>query len=207
MGLGGRVAKRGFDLALSGLGLILSAPLCLLIALAIYLEDRDRIFFVQDRVGLNSKTFRAYKFRSMKVGADKDVQAREDDPRVTRVGQILRATAMDELPQLLNIFLGDMSFVGPRALLASEAEVHGSGEDHTRVEELFRKRCQVVPGLTGIAQIFAPRDVPRKKKFRYDLFYIRKQSFGLDLKLILLSFWITFRGRWEVREDKIGENR
>ena len=104
----------------------------------------------------------------------------------------------------LNIFKGDMSFVGPRALLPNEMEVHGEEKDHARVEELFRKRSQVTPGLTGIAQIFAPRDVPRKKKFRYDLLYIKKQSFLFDLRLIFLSFWITFRGKWESRENKIG---
>jgi lipopolysaccharide/colanic/teichoic acid biosynthesis glycosyltransferase len=110
---------------------------------------------------------------------------------------------MDELPQLLNIFLGDMSFVGPRALLPNEVEVHGSARDVTREEELFRKRCEVTPGLTGIAQIFAPRDVPRIRKFRYDLFYIRRRSFLFDLKLIFLSFYITLRGKWESRGDKI----
>lgn len=207
MGIWGRTAKRGFDLGLSGIGLILSAPLWALIALAIYLEDRGPVFFLQDRAGRNGATFRAYKFRSMKVEADKSLQAHEDDPRVTRMGKILRATAMDELPQLLNIFLGDMSFVGPRALLANEVEIHGESQDQQRVEELFRKRSAVVPGLTGIAQIFAPRDVPRARKFRYDLLYIRKQSFWLDMKLILLSFWITFRGRWEVRGDKFRGER
>jgi lipopolysaccharide/colanic/teichoic acid biosynthesis glycosyltransferase len=200
------VAKRGFDLGLSGVGLLFSAPLWLLISLAIFLEDRGSVFFLQDRVGLNGRTFRAFKFRSMRAGADKDVQAREHDPRVTGVGRLLRATAMDELPQLINIFLGDMSFVGPRALLASEVEVHASPQEDALVLNLFRKRCRVVPGLTGVAQIFAPRDIPRRKKFRYDLLYISKQTFLFDLKLIMMSFWITFRGRWEVRENKLNRD-
>jgi lipopolysaccharide/colanic/teichoic acid biosynthesis glycosyltransferase len=84
-------------------------------------------------------------------------------------------------------------------------EVHESNAaEDERVQELFRRRCEVTPGLTGIAQIFAPRDVPRRKKFRYDLLYIQKRSFLLDLKLIFLSFWITFRGRWESRDNKFG---
>lgn len=178
----------------------------LLITLLIYLEDRGHVFLIQERVGLFGRLFHAYKFRSMKVGADKlypNLQASQDDPRVTKVGRLLRATAMDELPQLLNILKGDMSFVGPRALLPSENEIHMNKSDAKILDRLFQQRCSVKPGLTGVAQIFAPRDVPRLKKFRYDVFYIRKQSFLFDIKLILLSFWITFRGKWESRENKI----
>jgi lipopolysaccharide/colanic/teichoic acid biosynthesis glycosyltransferase len=110
---------------------------------------------------------------------------------------------MDELPQLLSIFRGDMSFVGPRALRPGEIEVHGNGR-HEALEEVpgFAERCRVPPGLTGVAQIFAPRDIPRRQKFRYDRVYIRRQSFWLDLQLIALSFWITARGTWEVRGRK-----
>jgi lipopolysaccharide/colanic/teichoic acid biosynthesis glycosyltransferase len=197
--------KRVLDIVLSSIGLVISLPLWLLIALMIFLQDRGRIFIAQERVGLGGKIFHAYKFRSMVPGAEKlpHVQAGEADPRVTPVGRLLRATAMDELPQLWNIFKGDMSFVGPRALLPSEIELKGNAEDSEIVAELFEKRCRVVPGLTGIAQIFAPRDVPRRKKFRYDLLYIRKQSFLLDVKLIFLSFWITLTGNWETRGNKL----
>jgi lipopolysaccharide/colanic/teichoic acid biosynthesis glycosyltransferase len=135
------------------------------------------------------------------VGGPK--QATANDPRITRVGHWLRATAMDELPQLVNILRGDMSFVGPRALRPGEIEVQGDG----RVERLedvpgFERRCGVRPGLTGIAQIFAARDVPRRQKFRYDALYLRRQGLALDLRLIALSFWITFRGSWESRGKK-----
>jgi lipopolysaccharide/colanic/teichoic acid biosynthesis glycosyltransferase len=131
------------------------------------------------------------------------LQASTDDPRITRVGRILRATAMDELPQLWNIFRGDMSFVGPRALRPQEIEVDGSGAP-IALESIpgFTERVSVPPGLTGIAQIYAPRDVSRRQKFRFDRLYIRRQSFLLDVQLILLSFWITFRGTWEAREKK-----
>jgi lipopolysaccharide/colanic/teichoic acid biosynthesis glycosyltransferase len=198
------VLKRILDVVVSFLGILLSLPLWALIAVLIYLHDRGPVFIIQERVGLKGRIFRAFKFRSMRRGEEKlpHVQAGEADPRVTPVGRLLRATAMDELPQLINILIGDMSFVGPRALLASEIEVHETGEEDDYVGQLFEKRCQVVPGLTGIAQIFAPRDIPRRKKFRYDLLYVRKQNFLLDVKLIFLSFWITFTAKWESRTNK-----
>jgi lipopolysaccharide/colanic/teichoic acid biosynthesis glycosyltransferase len=123
---------------------------------------------------------------------------------VTRIGRLMRATAMDELPQLWNIFRGDMSFVGPRALRPGEIETTGNGQ-HVVMEAIpgYIERHSVRPGLTGIAQIYAPRDVPRRYKFKYDLIYIENQSFGLDVRLILLSFWITFRGKWEARDQKV----
>ena len=200
------IAKRALDVALSGAGLIASAPLWGMIALAIKLEDGGPIFYGQERSGLNGVPFEVKKFRSMIPNAEAQVgaiQATEHDPRVTRVGRLLRATAMDELPQLWNIFRGDMSFTGPRALRPGEIEAGGSGELE-RLEDVpgFRERSSVRPGLTGIAQIYAPRDITRRWKFRYDLVYVRRQSFWLDVRLILLSFWITFRGKWEARDRK-----
>jgi len=201
-----RLAKRALDASLSGIGLVLSMPVWAFAAAAIKLEDGGEVFYGQERVGLHGRVFRVLKFRSMipdaeaKVGA---LQASARDPRVTRIGHLMRATAMDELPQLLSIFKGDMSFVGPRALRPGEIEVNGSGQME-RLEDVpgFHERCLVPPGLTGVAQIYAPRDIPRRNKFRYDRVYIRRQSFALDLRLILLSFWITFRGTWEVRGRK-----
>jgi lipopolysaccharide/colanic/teichoic acid biosynthesis glycosyltransferase len=200
-------AKRAVDLALSGLGLIGSAPIWLLIAVAIKLEDRGPIFYGQDRVGEGGRIFRALKFRSMIPDAEAGVgavQATRHDPRITRVGRLMRATAMDELPQLWNIFVGDMSFVGPRALRPGEIETTGEGR-HVRMETIpgYAERHSVRPGLTGVAQIFAPRDVPRRYKFKYDSLYIRRQSLALDMRLIGLSFWITFRGKWEDRSRKL----
>jgi lipopolysaccharide/colanic/teichoic acid biosynthesis glycosyltransferase len=199
-------AKRALDVALSGLGLLLSAPLWLVIGAAVRLGDGGPVFYAQERVGKGARPFKAMKFRSMIPDAETRVgplQASADDPRVTRVGRLLRATAMDELPQLWNIFRGDMSFVGPRALRPGEIEVNGRGEVE-RLEDVrgFTGRCAVRPGLTGVAQIYAPRDVLRRHKFRYDAVYIRRRSFWLDVRLILLSFWISFRGAWEVRGRK-----
>jgi lipopolysaccharide/colanic/teichoic acid biosynthesis glycosyltransferase len=199
-------AKRALDIALSGIGLVLSAPLWPLIALAIRVDSRGPVFYAQSRVGEAGRTFNVLKFRSMIADAEREtgpLQAGADDPRITRVGRILRATAMDELPQLWNIFRGDMSFVGPRALRPEEIEVDGDGAS-VPLEAVpgFRQRCEVPPGLTGIAQIYAPRDVSRRQKFRFDLLYIRRRSLLLDIRLILLSFWITARGTWEARERK-----
>ncbi len=152
-------------------------------------------------------TFKAIKFRSMIKDAEKGtgpVQAVENDPRVTKVGKVLRATAMDELPQLVNILKGDMSFVGPRALRPKEKEVYGN-PDEINIENVpgYKERLAVRPGLTGMAQVYLSTDALRSEKFQYDLLYIKKQSFLLDLKLIFLSFWITFRGKWESREKKV----
>ncbi|HSG05613.1 MAG TPA: sugar transferase, partial [Nitrospiria bacterium] len=125
-----------------------------------------------------------------------------NDERITKIGRILRATAMDELPQLWNIFCGDMSFVGPRALRPEEIELRGRAAERGAADR-FHLRHQVRPGLTGLAQIYAPRDARRSQKLRYDLLYIRSRTFLLDLRLILLSFWITFRGKWETRGKKV----
>jgi lipopolysaccharide/colanic/teichoic acid biosynthesis glycosyltransferase len=200
------LAKRGFDVMFSAAGLLASAPLWAVIAAMIKLEDGGPIFYSQERSGLHGVPFRVCKFRSMISDAEANVgaiQATEHDSRITRVGRLLRATAMDELPQLWNIFRGDMSFTGPRALRPGEIETLGSGELEC-LEDVpgFAIRASVLPGLTGIAQIFAPRDIPRRMKFRYDALYVRQQSFWLDMRLVALSFWITFRGTWEARGSK-----
>ncbi len=197
--------KRAFDAALAGSGLVLSSPVWLLCAAAIKLEDGGPVFYSQARIGKTGRIFRALKFRSMRPDAEAGVgaiQAREGDPRVTRVGRMLRATAMDELPQLWNILRGDMSFVGPRALRPDEIEVERGGAVPIHAVPGYASRITVRPGLTGIAQIYAPRDVPRRQKFRYDRLYIRRQSMWLDLRLILLSFWISLLGTWESRGRK-----
>lgn len=197
--------KRAFDVALAGAGLLISLPLWLVFGAAIKLEDGGPVFYSQPRVGFRGRIFEALKFRSMHANAESGigaVQAVENDPRVTRVGRFMRRTAMDELPQLWNIFRGDMSFVGPRALRAGEVDT--SGTNLIQIDRIpgYAARTAVRPGLTGIAQIYAPRDVPRRQKFRYDRIYVRRQSIWLDLRLILLSFWISFLGTWESRGRK-----
>src|SRR5262245_36664750 len=199
--------KRPLDVVLASLGLFASAPLWLLIAVAIRLGDRGPVFFAQDRIGYAGEPFRGLKFRSMVPDSDRrfgPLQASDGDARVTPIGQLLRATAADELPQLWNILKGEMSFVGPRALLPEEIEVNGHG-DLVRLEKIpgYEARHSVRPGLTGLAQIYAPRDLPRRHKFKYDLLYIKRRTLWLDVKLIVLSFWITARARWEYRGDKL----
>ena len=200
------VVKRAVDVVLAGVGLLVSAPLWALFAALIKLEDRGPIFYRQPRVGQGGRLFDVLKFRSMIPDAEAAVgklQAGVDDPRVTRVGRIMRATAMDELPQLWNIFRGEMSFVGPRALRPGEIEARG-GSDMVHLETVpgYAIRQQVRPGLTGLAQVYAARDVPARHKFRFDRLYVERQSVALDLRLILLSFWITVRGKWEARGRK-----
>ena len=199
------LAKRQFDLALSGVGLILSVPVWAAIALMIWFDDGWPILIRQERAGRGGRPFVALKFRSMVRGAERmsPKQDLDDDARVTRLGRWLRATALDELPQLWNIFVGDMSFVGPRALAVT---IEDQERVHFRtIYEIpgFVTRNRVPPGLTGVAQIYASKELPRRQKFRYDLLYVRRCNFWLDLRLIALSFWITFRGKWEHRGQKL----
>ena len=201
--------KRPFDFILSTLGLIISLPLWVVIATAIKLEDGGPVFYPQERWGKEGSKIKAFKFRTMVPDADKKwgyVQARENDPRITKAGRFLRATALDELPQLLNIWKGEMSFVGPRALPINEIQIGEKEKDKRLPDEAtpgFELRSKLRPGLTGIAQIYAPRDVSRRNKFRYDTLYVKKMSLTLDINLILFSFWITLIGKWETRQKKL----
>jgi len=162
--------KRPFDVCLASLGLLLSAPRWGAIALAITLEDSGPVFFRQERWGRYKRPLQVYKFRTMVPQANPagvTVQATADDPRITQVGKLLRATALDELPQLLNIWKGEMSFVGPRALPINERQVHEGGAALPD-EQIpgFAERLRLRPGLTGIAQIWAMRDIPCRHKFK-----------------------------------------
>ncbi|MBI3596508.1 MAG: sugar transferase [Nitrospirae bacterium] len=193
-------AKRALDVGLSAVGLVCSSPLWLLVAAAVKLEDGGPVLYRQRRVGLGGRVFDAIKFRSMIVDAERTtgvVWAKENDPRVTRIGRVLRATATDELPQLWNILKGDMSFVGPRPE-RPEAIVR-------LIDQIpnYHERHRIQPGLTGLAQVYRPYDAPDADKLIFDLEYIERRCFWLDLKLIALSFWITFRGRWEARGKKV----
>jgi lipopolysaccharide/colanic/teichoic acid biosynthesis glycosyltransferase len=195
--------KRGFDVAFSGFSLFCSIPLWVIIPALIWLEDGGPIFFEQKRVGKGRKLFVLHKFRSMipnAEGAGEAVMASSKDPRITRVGCWLRKTALDELPQLINIWRGEMSFVGPRALRESEKRVIDDYEILVNLSEIegYALRQSVRPGLTGMAQVYAARDITHRYKFKYDLLYVKKMNFWLDMKLVGLSFWYTFTARWHV---------
>jgi len=198
--------KRPFDLLLALVGVALSSPLGLVLSLAIYLEDRGPILFLQERCGKGGRLFRTIKFRTMKQpkggAAHLDVDL-ERDPRVTKVGRLLRSTALDELPELVNILRGEMSFVGPRPLPFRIED--GESSRYKTIAEVpgYNLRNQVRPGLTGLAQVYAPKDIDRRGKFRYDNLYVKRMSFWLDLRLILHSFLVTFRGGWERRGKKV----
>ena len=199
--------KRPLDILLSAFMMIVSAPVSLLIALGIKLEDGGPIFYQQERWGRAGKRFKVYKFRTMIPNSDELFgvkQASENDSRISRAGKVLRATGLDELPQIINILKGDMSFVGPRALAIGEI-LHDENGGKVAYEEVpgFWTRLSVRPGLTGITTIYKPKDISPRKKFRYDLLYVRNQSFWLDLGLIIMSFWISFRGKWETRGKKV----
>lgn len=193
--------KRPFDLLILALTHLLLAPLWILlwtgIPLLIWLEDRGPIFFRQRRIGKGGRTFYVLKFRTMVVGADKigPVWTVEHDPRVTRVGRILRKTALDELPQVLSMWKGDIGLVGPRALAADEQlTLEGSIPG-------FEKRLQVRPGFTGLAQVYNKTDAPASK-LRYDLDYIERMNPWLDVNLLTLSVFNTLLVRWDSRSGK-----
>lgn len=184
-----RVIKRAMDLVLSTLALIVASPVFLGIAIAIKAEDGGPVFYKQKRLTLNDKEFDILKFRSMVVDAEKitgEVLAEEDDPRITKVGKFIRATRLDELPQILNIFLGDMSIVGPRP------ERKCFIEEFCKEMPEFAYRTRVKGGLTGYAQVYGKYNTVPYDKLRFDLMYIENYSLLLDIKLMILTLRILF---------------
>ncbi len=181
----GHVAKLVEDYAIASVALVLLSPLLALIALAIKLESRGPVFFTQLRNGLNNRPFRVYKFRTMQVGGTNTVfrQAQRNDPRVTRVGRFLRRTSLDEVPQLFNVLLGEMSIVGPRP---HPLELNQSHADKL---PLYNKRHSVKPGITGWAQVNDHRGPTTtldemRKRLECDLYYVDNWSIWLDLSII-----------------------
>ena len=200
------IPKRILDLAFGGLLLLASAPAWPVVAIAVKLEDGGPVFYRQKRWGQGGRLFDVLKFRTMVSDSDEKhgvVESRDEDHRVTRVGAILRSFGIDELPQVMNILRGEMSFVGPRPLAVGEI-VHdedGNPMVWDRLPE-FRRRMGVRPGLTSLATLYLPKDADRRRKFRYDLLYIRRRSLWLDVRLIALSLLVSVSGRWETRQNK-----
>jgi len=195
--------KRPIEVGLALLGLILLLPVSAVVAFLVWIGDRGPVFVHQVRVGRYGVPFHVIKFRTMQdhVPAGIHRQATVNDRRITPVGRILRATALDEIPQLLNVLRGDMSFVGPRALLPQEIEVDARSRRYHNIEDVpnYKIRILARPGLTGLAQVYAPRDISRQRKFKYDALYVRRASLSLDLRLIVLSIFISVTGRWPRR--------
>ncbi|WP_435770427.1 sugar transferase [Nocardioides sp. SYSU DS0651] len=177
--------KRAFDLAVAVPLLILLAPLLALVAAAIRLETPGNPVFVQERIGRYGRPFRMYKFRSMVTGAEHSgtgLFSYEDDPRITRVGRFIRATSLDELPQLLNVIRGDMSIVGPRPPVTYEL---GPYEEFSPT---MKSRFVVRPGITGLAQVSGRNDLEWDKKLEIDLLYLQRyRRWGPLYDLVILA--------------------
>lgn len=192
--------KRLLDICASIAAFTVLSPVFLVTALAIWIEDPGPVFFVQIRVGRNGRHFRFYKFRSMVVNADKIKKELEQqnessagvifkmkkDPRITRVGRIIRKFSIDELPQLLNVIKGDMSLVGPRPPIPSEVAQY-------TLEQ--RKRLHVIPGITCLWQVSGRSDIPFTDQVRLDLQYIQSSSFLNDIRLLLKTIPAVLSGR------------
>ncbi|MBZ5567606.1 MAG: sugar transferase [Acidobacteriia bacterium] len=191
--------KRLLDLAMGIVVLFFAWPLLALIAIAIQLDSRGPVFFVQERIGQNKRRFRMYKFRTMMEGADRMQEQLEhlneaqgpifkisNDPRVTRVGRFLRKTSLDEVPQIFNIVRGEMSFVGPRPMSLRDVDLFDRG--------IQRKRFSVKPGLTCIWQVSGRSQLPFSKWLELDLYYIENWSLGLDFKILLKTIPAVLKG-------------
>ncbi len=177
------LVKRIFDIIASGLALIILLPIFAVIGIFIKLDSKGPVFFIQERVGKDGKIFRAYKLRTMVDKAEKmDKGLKKDDPRITRVGRYLR-WGIDELPQLINVFKGDMSLVGPRPTLVEQVEQYT--KEH-------RRRLEMKPGITGWALVNGRNKLSWIEKIEYDIWYIDHWSLWLDLKILLMTLWVVF---------------
>jgi len=173
--------KRIFDFCFSVFLIIVLSPLLIIIALAIKFTSNGPVIFKQKRLGKNGREFEIYKFRTMVQNAEKKgngVYTLKDDPRVTKVGKILRKTSLDEMPQLFNIFKNEMSFVGPRPTLTYHPYQYNNYSDEQK------KRFEVKPGVTGLAQLSGRKELPWDERIKYDIEYVKNYSFFYDIRLI-----------------------
>lgn len=181
-------AKRGMDLAFSIVLLLLTSWLFPILALLVKLSSRGPVFFVQPRTGLHGETFHCLKFRTMRVNDEAHTkQATANDSRITRVGRFLRASHLDELPQLLNIFLGDMSLIGPRPHMLFHTRYYADQIP------FYHLRHEATPGMTGMAQINGfigeiTNDRELRKRIQWDIYYLQHRSIGLDLYILFRTF-------------------
>lgn len=191
--------KRVLDIVLAGIGIIIAAIPMFIVACAIKLESEGPVIFKQERVGLGGKVFYIYKFRSMCINAEhtgSGVYSDKNDPRVTKVGKLLRATSIDELPQFFNILKGDMSFIGPRPPLTYHP---WPIEEYS--EEQFRM-FEMRPGISGWAQVNGRKEVEWNERIRLNVWYIDNVSFLLDLKILFLTF---FKVVTNANNENVGE--
>ncbi len=175
-----KIFKPLLDKVLAVIGIIILSPVMLCVAVSIYIWDGRPILFVQERPGYKEKIFKIYKFRTMTNERDENGNLLPDEKRLKGVGKIIRSLSLDELPQLFNVLKGDMSFVGPRPLLVEYLPLYN---------ERQKRRHDVKPGITGLAQVMGRNALNWKEKFEYDIYYVENLSFWLDLKIILLTIW------------------
>lgn len=176
--------KRFFDIVLSGLALVVLSPVLLIVAILVRVKLGSPVLFCQERPGKDEKIFKMYKFRSMTEARDEDGNLLPDDLRLTRFGRLLRSTSLDELPELWNIFKGDMSIVGPRPLLVEYLPYYTEEERH---------RHDVRPGLTGLAQVNGRNVTPWDERLKMDVDYVDQLTFAMDVKIIFLTVYKVFR--------------
>ncbi len=179
-----RVVKRIFDIIAAFFGLIITSPVLLVVALLIKLTSPGPVIFKQKRIGLDGKVFDIYKFRSMVVGAEKQgsgVYSGKGDARVTKIGKIIRATSIDELPQFINILKGEMSFVGPRPPLTYHPW------EYSEYTDFQRRMFEVRPGITGWAQVNGRKDVEWNRRIEMNVWYVDHMSLALDIKIVITT--------------------
>ena len=185
--------KRVLDITVAGVSVVILLPLLLLIALAVWMEDGGRPLFIQTRVGSDGDVFRIVKFRSMPANATTKASRDSSDLHVTRVGKILRRTNLDELPQLLNVIIGEMSLVGPRPLPIYYLSLFTEDQ---------RKRFQVKPGITGLTQVKGGTQLSWHDKFGYDLEYVESLSIFGDIIIILKTVGVVLRKKDDGLKEK-----
>jgi lipopolysaccharide/colanic/teichoic acid biosynthesis glycosyltransferase len=186
--MSGRGLPRVADLALAALGLLVGAPIVAVAAVAIKLTSPGPVIYRQQRVGQEGQAFEVYKLRTMRMGADPvgvGTPVLEDDPRVTRVGRFLRRFSLDEIPNLVNVLLGEMAIVGPRPTLAAQVELYTPGQ---------LRRLEVKPGLTGWAQVNGRAGIPWEERIELDVWYVDNRSPRLDLRILGRTFRMLTTG-------------
>lgn len=179
-----KLIKPFLDRLVALLALVIASPIFLIVAILLAMFQNGKVFFTQKRPGLNDKIFMLIKFKTMRDDRDENGELLADEERLTWIGKIVRKTSMDEIPQLLNILRGDMSFIGPRPLLVEYLPLYSQEQ---------KKRHLVTPGITGWAQINGRNTISWEKKFEYDVWYVQNQSFLLDLKIIFMTIFKVFK--------------
>lgn len=195
--------KRLIDLLVGTLGFLLLLPIFILTAIILFFANRGKVFFLQARPGLNSSIFHIIKFKTMKDAYDSEGNLLPDAERLTKIGQFVRKTSLDEIPQLLNVIKGDMSLIGPRPLLIEYLPLYNSEQS---------RRHYVKPGITGWAQVNGRNDITWDRKFKYDVWYVDHLNLLLDIKIIWMTIIKVLKSeginqQGNVTMDKFGGNK